>query len=71
MLETRNRYIVEAANYDPIFGIGLSEFSSSKSQGCKLETGEFDIPPEYWVGQNLLGIALMEVRFTLRNSNDS
>ena len=50
LLETGNRYVVEAADYDPIFGIGLSKFNSSKSRGCKLETGEFDSPPEYWVG---------------------
>jgi len=57
--------------YDTIFGIGLSEFSSSGIRGCKLQNGEFDILPEEWVGQNLLGIALMEVRFNLRNYTES
>lgn len=71
LLSTGDRYIVEAADYDTIFGIGLLEFSSSGSRGCKLKNGEFDILPEDWVGQNMLGIALMEVRFNLRNYNES
>ena len=66
LLATGDRYIVEASDYDPLFGIGLSEFNSSQSRGCKLKNGKFDIPPECWIGQNLLGIALMEVRFKFK-----
>ena len=46
LLSTGDTYIVKAADYDTIFGIGLSEFSSSASRGCKLKNGEFDILPE-------------------------
>ena len=69
LLKTEDRFIVEAADYDLIFGIGIREYSSDSGRGCKLKTEYFDIAPKYWDGENLLGIALMEVRSKLKNSN--
>ena len=68
LLKTGNRFIIEAADYDKIFGIGLTEYRSDLSRGCKLQNGNFDVSPRDWEGQNLLGIALMEVRSTIKNS---
>ena len=65
LLKTGNKFIVEAASYDKIFGIGLSEYPIDRSRGCKLGNGNFDVPPSEWLDQNLLGITLMEVRSTL------
>jgi ribA/ribD-fused uncharacterized protein len=48
LLDTKNTYLVEASKYDKIWGIGIS-IADAKA-GKK------------WDGQNLLGIALMNVR---------
>ena len=69
LLKTGDRLIVEAADYDPIFGVGLSEYTSNLSRGCKLKGEVFDIEPKFWLGENLLGIALIEVRATLERFN--
>ena len=45
LLKTGNRFIVEAAIYDKIFVISLSEYPSDLNRGCKLENGNFDVPP--------------------------
>ena len=72
LLKTRDRFIVEAADFDAKFGIGLSEFSSEVHRGCKIRaTGEFDVQPHNWLGENLLGIALMEVRSNLKQVTNS
>ena len=57
LLKTGNRFIVEAASYDKIFAISLSEYPSDLSRGCKLQNGNFDVPPSKWAGQNLLDSA--------------
>ena len=77
---TGNRFIIEAADYDPIFGIGLCEYTDatrpSSFRGCKFRnrtpqvTEKFDIAPENWAGQNLLGIALMEVAGALNSTKE-
>ena len=64
LLETGTKIIVEAAN-DEVWGIGHVEFSSTDDGivGAKnKETGEWDIEPKDWVGGNLLGRCLMDVR---------
>ena len=50
LLETGNKLLVEASPYDKIWGIGLTAIDA-----CK-------IPQNKWPGQNLLGLALGEVR---------
>lgn len=50
LIATGNKTIVEAADYDPVWGIGL-----------KAEDA-VNIPEKDWRGQNLLGKALMMVR---------
>ena len=67
LLETGTKIIVEAAN-DEVWGIGHVEFSSTDDGivGAKnKETGEWDIEPKDWVGGNLLGRCLMDVRNSL------
>ncbi len=54
LLNTGNAIIAEAADYDKIFGIGLSA-SDPRAKD-----------PKTWLGQNLLGQILMKVRDTLR-----
>ncbi len=54
LLSTKDKVIVEASPSDTIWGIGLSQESSSASN------------PFEWRGTNLLGFALMEVRNRLR-----
>ena len=67
LLKTGDKFLVEAADFDSKFGIGLSEFSSEIHRGCKIRaTGEFDVAPQDWLGENLLGIALMELRSNLK-----
>ena len=66
LIETKEKYIVEAAGYDFTYGIGLWEFSSEFIKGCKSKDGTFDVLPEDWNGENMLGIALMEVREILK-----
>lgn len=67
LLKTGDKFLVEAADFDSKFGIGLSEFSSEIHRGCKIRaTGEFDVEPHNWLGENILGIALMEIRSNLK-----
>jgi ribA/ribD-fused uncharacterized protein len=54
LLSTNDSILVEASPYDKIWGIGLKE-----SQAKKMEM-------EDWLGQNLLGKALMKVRENIR-----
>lgn len=56
LLNTKDRIIVEASPVDKIWGIGLSE----DDKHCE--------NPEKWKGLNLLGFALMKVRYLLRNN---
>ena len=53
LLNTGDKVIVEASPVDKIWGIGL-EASDPKAQN-----------PDLWLGENLLGFALMEVRARL------
>ena len=57
LIQTGNKTIVEASPYDKIWGIGLNASVAVKTVESK------------WPGQNLLGLALMEVRQTLANKN--
>lgn len=50
LLSTTNKTLVEASPYDVIWGVGLSEDDNRI------------LHERNWKGQNLLGIALMEVR---------
>jgi ribA/ribD-fused uncharacterized protein len=54
LLETADSIIAEASPYDCIWGIGLSETDPAAKNQAK------------WRGLNLLGIALMKVRETLK-----
>lgn len=55
LLATNNAILVEASPYDKIWGIGMSASNENISN------------PSLWQGQNLLGLALMQVREILRN----
>jgi ribA/ribD-fused uncharacterized protein len=50
LLETDNSILVEASPVDRIWGIGMAQNSANANF------------PKKWLGQNLLGFALMEVR---------
>jgi len=54
LLDTGDKLIVEASPYDLIWGIGLSAGEAKNT------------PQEDWLGQNLLGLAIMEVRTDLK-----
>lgn len=54
LLSTGDKIIVEAADYDPVWGIGLSV----RDEGIE--------DPKRWQGENLLGFAIMETRDILR-----
>lgn len=54
LLSTGQQVLVEASPYDQIWGIGLSQEAPQAKQ------------PSEWLGQNLLGFALMEVRDALQ-----
>lgn len=54
LLSTGQQILVEASPYDQIWGIGLSQEAPQAHQ------------PSEWLGQNLLGFALMEVRDELQ-----
>ena len=56
LLKTGERSIVEASPTDPIWGIGLAQDDPDA------------LRPDQWRGRNWLGIALMQVRDTLRRS---
>lgn len=55
LLSTGYKILVEASPYDKVWGIGLSK------------TDYRALDPNLWLGQNLLGFILMEVRDTIRN----
>jgi ribA/ribD-fused uncharacterized protein len=55
LLSTEDKVIVEASPYDKIWGIGM------------LESDESINNPLLWNGENLLGFALMEVRYLLKD----
>ena len=54
LLSTGDKILVEAAHYDPVWGIGMR---ANHVNACI---------PEKWAGENLLGFALMEVREQLK-----
>ena len=54
LIETKEKYIVEAVNYDFIYGIILWEFSSEFIKRCKSKDGTFDVLPEDWNDENML-----------------
>lgn len=56
LLATGNRLLVEASPYDTIWGVGLGENDPRI------------LNPANWKGQNLLGVALSEVRAILANN---
>ena len=58
ILSTGSKILVEASPYDKIWGIGMSASDENVTN------------PSLWQGQNLLGIALMEVRETLRQNQE-
>lgn len=55
LLSTGGKILVEASPYDKIWGIGMSASDENITN------------PSMWQGQNLLGLALMQVREFLRN----
>ena len=56
LLSTGTKILVEASPYDKIWGIGLGASDENIAN------------PSLWQGQNLLGIALMQVRDILKSS---
>ena len=59
LLGTRDRVLVEASPADRIWGIGLAADSAQA------------MDPEQWLGLNMLGFALMEVREKLRERKET
>ena len=59
LLNTGRKVIAEASPYDAIWGIGMSEDEAK------------NIPFYEWKGQNLLGVAIMEVRQDLMKLNET
>jgi len=57
LLSTGEAILAEASPYDKIWGIGLDRETAMKGSA------------EQWLGENLLGCALMEVRDWLRTEN--
>lgn len=57
LLSTEDAVLVEASPYDKIWGIGLAA------------SDPWSKDPQQWLGQNLLGFALMDVRTHLRNGD--
>ena len=55
LLNTNDTYMVEASKYDPIWGIGLTEFDAKKT------------PEDKWPGLNLLGKVLDVLKAELKN----
>ena len=71
LLDTGDKIIVEAAS-DKAWGIGYAEFSVDDRKGAKnIQTKAWDIPPQKWEGQNLLGRCLMDARRMLRDNISS
>lgn len=78
LLSTGSKIIVEAAK-DKTWGIGCVEYATTSSEdgsvvvvrGAKhKDSGEFDVKPEDWVGSNLLGRCLMDVRKQLSDESN-
>jgi ribA/ribD-fused uncharacterized protein len=62
LLSTKNKIILEAST-DKAWGIGCVEFSTDATTGAKnKETGDWDVEPNEWKGENILGRCLMDVR---------
>ena len=55
LLKTKNRHLVEASKYDKIYGVGLEE------------SDDRILDESQWLGENLLGNILMEVRKNINN----
>jgi ribA/ribD-fused uncharacterized protein len=55
LLNTKDKVLVEASPFDKIWGVGLSKEDRRIND------------PNQWLGKNLLGFALMEVRNVLKN----
>ena len=68
LLSTEENYLVEAASYDPLFGIRLSQYKQGDFNGCKVDETAFDVYPKDWPGVSTLGLTLMRVRGELKNS---
>mmetsp|Transcript_13505 Transcript_13505/g.24170 ORF Transcript_13505/g.24170 Transcript_13505/m.24170 type:complete len:229 (+) Transcript_13505:68-754(+) len=77
LLETGTKVIVEAAK-DKVWGIGHVEFTTSSENGIdgrvllgakNKETGGWDVEPKDWMGGNLLGRCLMDVRKSLASAS--
>lgn len=58
LLSTGNAILAEASPYDAVWGIGMDIKQAEKAG------------PEAWQGENLLGLALMEVRDMLKEKED-
>ena len=58
LLSTGNAILAEASPYDAVWGIGMDKKQAEKAG------------PEAWQGENLLGLALMEVRDMLKEKED-
>jgi ribA/ribD-fused uncharacterized protein len=58
LLATGDKWMVEASPKDSIWGIGLDKDDAVKT------------PEAEWPGKNLLGIALMRVRYHFKTGND-
>ena len=69
LLDTGNKIIVEAAS-DKAWGIGYAEFSVEDRKGAKnmQNNNAWDVPPQLWEGQNLLGRCLMDARKMLQKT---
>ncbi len=59
LLNTRKRVLVEASPFDRVWGIGLTEDDPAA------------VEPAQWQGLNLLGFALMKVRYAFSNGEAS
>ena len=68
LLSADEKYLVEAARYDPLFGIRLSQYKQGDSKGCKVDETDFDVHLKNWPVVNILGLTLMQVREELKNS---
>ena len=51
LLGTGSKYLVESAQYDRIFSIGIWEWKQGDSEGCKIDECTFDVPPISGLGR--------------------